>query len=110
GAGSAQRLVRRQPAGEVLGETHADAEDATPAEGPGTPRAHLLPDDQDAGPVGGLPGVRGLQVRAHRRGHHRGAAAGGHRPLQRAWRSAVLLPAVDARWRPGHQPGNRQHR
>lgn len=46
-------------------------------------------DDKDAGFAGGFPGVRRLQVRADRWGHHRRPAPGGHRQVQ--WYSPSCL-------------------
>uniref|UniRef100_A0A8U7NU87 Uncharacterized protein n=1 Tax=Corvus moneduloides TaxID=1196302 RepID=A0A8U7NU87_CORMO len=107
---AAERRLRGRGPDQGLGEAAAAAEDAEEAEGAEPPRAHLLPDDEDAGPAGGFPGLRGLQVREDRWRHHRGPAAGGHRPLQRAGGAAVLFPAVDAGRGPRHQPGDGRHR
>jgi hypothetical protein len=63
GSPGAQRSLRDRGDDQGVREAHPPGQDAEAAPHTGTPRPHLLPDDQDVGPARGFPRRDWDQVR-----------------------------------------------
>lgn len=60
-----QRRVRRLGFDQIVREISTTTEDVEEIERRGPSRADIFANDEDVGSLGGFPGIRELQIRAH---------------------------------------------